>query len=107
MRLRDDFKYGLDRVAFAEELLDVTPDEWQAELLSSESKRVLLNCSRQSGKSTMASILALHQALYHRNSLVLLLAPALRQASELMSKLTDAYHYLGEPKRKYSEKKLS
>jgi hypothetical protein len=56
---------------------------------------VLLNCSRQSGKSTMAAILALHQALSQALSLVLILAPAERQAKELFSKVAEAYRTLG------------
>jgi len=51
---------------------------------------VLLNCSRQSGKSTVAAIRGLHEALEH-GSLVLLLAPALRQSTELGRKVKDAY----------------
>jgi len=56
---------------------------------------VLLNCARQSGKSTMAAILALHQALGTPLSLVLILAPAERQAKELFSKVAEAYRTLG------------
>lgn len=75
--LRDDLRLALDRVAFAR-ACGIEPDDWQEELLRSTSDRILLNCSRQSGKSTMAGIIALHRALYHPNSLILCLAPALR-----------------------------
>jgi hypothetical protein len=73
----------------------IVPDPWQERLLRSEPPRVLLNCARQSGKSTMAAILALHQALDGPESLVLILAPAERQAKELFSKVAEAYHALG------------
>jgi hypothetical protein len=43
----------------------------------------------------MAAILALHQALYEPGSLVLILAPAERQAKELFSKVAEAYRTLG------------
>jgi hypothetical protein len=72
--LSEDLKLALDRVAFAR-ALGLEPEGWQEELLRSTSDRVLLNCSRQSGKSTMVAIIALHQALYHPNSLILCLAP--------------------------------
>jgi hypothetical protein len=49
--LKEDLRLALDRVTFAEKL-GVTPDSWQEELLRSSAPRVLLNCSRQSGKST-------------------------------------------------------
>jgi hypothetical protein len=82
VELRDDLRLALDRVSFAEKL-GISPDAWQRNLLDSSSRRVLLNCSRQSGKSTMSAVLALHRALYHPDSLILCLAPALRQSQEL------------------------
>ena len=69
-------------------------DPWQARLLGSDAPRVLLNCSRQSGKSTMAGVLALHKALIQHNALVLILAPAERQAKELFAKVAGAYRTL-------------
>lgn len=104
--LSHDLRLALDRVAFAESL-GVVPDAWQRELLRSTSDRTLLNCSRQSGKSTISAILALHKALYFPGSLVLVLAPALRQSQELFSKLSEFYSALGEPMRKFGERRLS
>jgi hypothetical protein len=83
-----------DRLEFASSI-GIVPDSWQERLLCSEAPRVLLNCARQSGKSTMAAILALHQALSSPSSLVLVLAPAERQAKELFSKAAEAYRTLG------------
>jgi hypothetical protein len=77
--LAEDLKLALDRVSFAR-TLGLEPDGWQEELLRSTSDRVLLNCCRQSGKSTISGVIALHRALYHPGSLVLCLAPALRQS---------------------------
>jgi hypothetical protein len=99
-----ELRYALDRVSFAESL-GVVPDDWQRDLLRSASDRILLNCSRQSGKSTISAILALHRALYYPGSLVL--APALRQSQELFSKLGEFYSALGEPLKKYGERRLS
>ncbi len=72
----------------------IEPDDWQADLLRSQSKQMILLCSRQSGKSTITSILALHQAIYAPNSLILLLSPSLRQSQELFRKLQDFYNAL-------------
>ena len=83
-----------DRLEFAQSL-GIVPDSWQERLLQSEAPRVLLNCARQSGKSTMAGLLALHKALIKRGSLILILAPAERQAKELFSKVAEAYRTLG------------
>lgn len=79
------------------------PDPWQKSLLttilnrSSPVKRTLLNCSRQSGKSTVSAALALLTALLERNALVLMLAPSVRQSSELYRKAADAWKALGKP----------
>jgi hypothetical protein len=104
--LRDDLRLALDRVAFAK-ALSIEPDEWQEDFLRSSSDRVLLNCSRQSGKSTMSAVIALHRALYYPGSLVLCLAPALRQSQELFGKVADFYRELGRPVAPQGERKLS
>ena len=84
-----------DRLEFATAAGLPDLDPWQEKLLRSDSSRILLNCSRQSGKSTMAAIIALHQALSWPSSLVLILAPAERQAKELFTKVAQAYRVLG------------
>jgi hypothetical protein len=104
--LRDDLRLALDRVAFASEL-GMEPDPWQEDLLRSTSDRVLLNCSRQSGKSTMSGVIALHRALYRPGSLILCLAPALRQSQELFGKIADFYRDLERPVSPTAERKLS
>src|SRR5215204_5863785 len=93
--LKERLVSALDRVEFAREL-GIVPDPWQADLLSSTASRVLMNCSRQSGKSLMAALIALHRALYHRGSLVLILAPSERQAKETFGKVASFYRQLGE-----------
>ena len=104
--LAEDLKLALDRIAFAKRL-GIEPDPWQENLLHSTSERVLLNCCRQSGKSTMTAIVALHQALYHPGSLILCLAPALRQSQELFGKVLGFYRDLGQPITAQAERKLS
>jgi len=101
-----DIRMAVDRVAFATEL-GVEPDQWQEEFLRSSADRVLLNCSRQSGKSTMSAVMALHRALYYPGSLVLCLAPTLRQSQELFAKVAGFYRDLGRPVAPQGERKLS
>ena len=103
--LAEDLKLALDRVAFAQKA-GLKPDPWQRDLLRSSSDRVLLNCCRQSGKSTMTAIVVLHRALYHPGSLILCLAPALRQLQELFGKVLDFYRDLGRPVTSAAERKL-
>ncbi len=92
-------------MAFAEHL-DLGLDDWQREFLTSDSLRVLLNCSRQSGKSTMAAVAALHTALYHPGALVLCLAPSERQSKELFAKVSDLYKRAGGVPALASDRKL-
>jgi len=75
-----------DRVAFACRA-GFEPEEWQARVLHSESPRILLNCSRQSGKSSTVAVLACHTALYVPNSTTLIVSYALRQSVELFRKV--------------------
>jgi hypothetical protein len=79
----------VDPVFFARHRLGFAPDEWQARVLSWTGNRLLLNCSRQSGKSTVAAILGLHRALFSPGSLILLVSPSLRQSGELFRKVRD------------------
>jgi hypothetical protein len=104
--LAEDLKLALDRVAFAERL-GILPDRWQQDLLQSSSDRMLLNCCRQSGKSTMTAIVALHRALYYPGSLTLRLAPALRQSQELFGKVLGFYRDLDRPVPAQAERRLS
>jgi hypothetical protein len=88
-------------------MLGSRPDEWQQELLRSKEKRILLNCSRQSGKTSSAAAMALWSALYEPGSLVLIVAPGLRQAGELFRRVLAGYRLLGKPVRALSETRLS
>jgi hypothetical protein len=106
VELRDDLRLALDRSSFAQRL-GLEPDLWQCDLLRSSSDRVLLNCCRQSGKSTMTAVIGLHRALYHPGSLILCLAPALRQSQELFAKVLTFYRDLGRPVPAHAERKLS
>ncbi len=83
-----------------------TPDPWQAALLHSQAQRMLLLCSRQSGKSSVAATLALRTALLRPRALVLLLSPSTRQSAELLRKALDLFNALGRPIRVTAESAL-
>src|SRR5262249_1174887 len=83
MLIGRDMACALDAARFALEC-GITPDPWQAKLLCSTSRRVLMLCSRQSGKSTTTALKALHTGLYEPGSLIVLLAPAQRQSAEML-----------------------
>lgn len=85
----DDLAYSLDPVLWAQEVLGYHPDPWQADLLRSRSKKIILNCSRQSGKSTTCAALGLHESIYRRPSFGLVIAPSQDQSAELMMKFDE------------------
>ncbi len=101
-----ELRHALDRVVFSK-AVGLEPDSWQEDLLRSSSERTLLLCSRQAGKSTVSAVLALHKALYHPGSLVLVLAPALRQSQELFGKIAGFYSSLDHPVPAQAERRLS
>lgn len=84
----------------------ITPDPWQAKLLRSKAPRILVNTSRQSGKSTCLATLALHTALYTPQSTVVMLSASLRQSGELFYKAALLYRQLGKPVDAHSETAL-
>ncbi len=57
-----EMRHALDPVGFAVDRLEFTPDAWQEKVLQSTGQNILLNCSRQAGKSTTTAIIALHEA---------------------------------------------
>lgn len=105
MAIAADLARALDPVLLAE-AAGLDPDPWQRDALRSTASRMLLNCSRQSGKSTVTALLAMHTALYEPSSLVLLLSPSLRQSAELFRTCARVYAALGEPVPPSSESSL-
>jgi superfamily II DNA or RNA helicase len=93
--LSDDLACALDPVRFSIRA-GIIPDPYQAQLLRSDKKNIIVNCSRQSGKSTITSVLASYTATYIPNSLTLILAPSERQAKELLRKVKAIFAALGQ-----------
>jgi hypothetical protein len=83
------------------------PDPWQETVLTSDDPRIILNCCRQAGKSSVIAVKALHIASYEPKSLILLLSRSLRQSSELARKVFDAYETTGRAIPPESESKLA
>jgi hypothetical protein len=83
MLMGSDLARALDPCVMAADAGIEQLDPWQAEVLREQPRRTALLCSRQSGKSTVCALLALHTALYAGPALVLLVSPSLRQSSEL------------------------
>ncbi len=95
MNLGDDLLMALDPVRFAKRA-GIEADGWQVDLLHSSAREILLNVHRQGGKSSIAAVLGVHQAIYVPRSLVLLVSPSQRQSAELGRKCRDIFHAVGE-----------
>lgn len=106
MKLAEDLLASLDPCLLAE-ALGLELDPWQKEVLRSGEDRLLLCCARQTGKSTVVALLALHEALYRPGSLVLMLSPSLRQSQELFRKALGFYRSLERPVGAEAESRLS
>ena len=100
-RQQDQFAAKGDPVRFANLLTvlnpitgtveKLKPDPWQEKVLRSKSKRILLNCCRQAGKSTTAAVKAAHTAMFNKKALVLIIAPSQRQSQETFRKVQEFF----------------
>ena len=92
---------ALFRTAFGQ------PDAWQLRALRSTAPRILMNASRQAGKTGVAATLACHAALAEAGALVLVVAPGLRQSQEAFRRVLDVYRAAGRPTPPDAETKLT
>lgn len=84
-----------DPITFAAGRLGFTPDPKQADILAGSHRRLLVNCSRQWGKSTVTAAKALYVALLHPECLILVASPTLRQSGEFVRKVKSFMLRLG------------
>jgi hypothetical protein len=77
------------------ECAGTTPDSWQAKVLRTRPRQLLLNCSRQSGKSSTVAAGAIDEALFCPESLTLVLSPSLRQSQELFRVVMEIHRKIG------------
>jgi len=106
LTITNDLLRALDPVEFSRSI-GIEPDPWQADVLRYEGKRLLLNCSRQSGKSTITAIKALHTGVYRPESLILLVSPSLRQSQELFRKVKAGFERMEPRPALLEDNKLS
>jgi hypothetical protein len=76
--------------------MGIEPDPWQRDVLENRYDRLLLNCCRQAGKSTVVAALALAEAIFIPGTQVLLISRSFQQASELFRKIKDFHFHIGE-----------
>ena len=96
----------MDAAVFMKETCGLVPDPWQKQVLRYEGKRLIMNCSRQSGKSQTTAVLAYHRAKYTPKSLILLLSPSFRQSGELFRKIVELTYTDRDALMKVEDQKL-
>lgn len=87
--------------------LGFTPDPRQASLLSRPVHRLLLNCTRQWGKSTITAATAVDGAARHAGSLTLVVSPSARQSAEFLRKAESFLRRLGIKPRGDGDNEIS
>src|SRR5262245_7124994 len=80
--------------------LGLEPDPWQIEVLESRHPQVLLNCCRQSGKSTVVAVLALVEAMFKPMTRVIIVSRSHRQSKELLKTMAFFLELLNQPLEK-------
>lgn len=88
-----DFARALDICLFARDC-GIVPDPIQTELLTTTARKIIVCCTRQFGKSTIAALIALHEALYQAPAMIILVSPSLIQSTELFKKIHDFWSKL-------------
>ena len=90
-----DLAVALDPVAFARKCLSFHPDPRQEQVLRCAGKRVILNCTRQWGKSTVCAAAAVHRAFTRPESLLVVASTSERQSAEFLRKAAAFVRILG------------
>jgi len=91
----DLVEHAVDAVVFARDLLQWEPDEKQAMVLSSTARRVILNCSRQWGKTTVAATKVVHMAVTRPGKTALIVCENMSQTGEFFQKIDRFLGMLG------------
>ncbi|MEM3386293.1 MAG: terminase large subunit [Nitrososphaerales archaeon] len=76
-----------DPALFSAKVLRMDLFPYQVEVLRNRSKRLILVCGRQTGKSTLAAVKLLYHALTHPRSTSIIVSATLRQSLETFSKV--------------------
>ncbi len=87
---------GLDPAMFAAQAGVKALDDWQRDALSSRDNLLIL-AARQTGKTTVIALKALHRALYHNDATILIVCPSQKQSVEMLRRVKAFYARLDRP----------
>ena len=92
-------------VVFAREFLGFEPYEAQERVMRAipQYKEIVLNCSRQWGKSTLVAAMLVHRMLTEGGVLILVATPGARQSGQLVEKVKRFLDVLGLSYGRYAK----
>lgn len=96
-----------DPVRFVREQLQIEPDSKQLAILQGRHRRLLINCTRQWGKSTITAAVALHRLLKDPGKTVVVLCPVQRQSNIFVAIFKEFVRRLGMRPRGDGENRCS
>jgi hypothetical protein len=96
----------VDAGSFARELLGWNPDPKQMLVLQSTARRVVLNCSRQWGKTTVAATKVVHLAVTKPGRTALIVCENMAQTGEFFQKIDGYLAKLGIDARAEAGKRM-
>lgn len=103
----DELALMADAALFARERCGFEPDRRQAEVLRFDGRRVILNCTRQWGKSTVTAVKAVHRAVMEPDSFILVVTPSERQSLIFLRKAAELVRRLGSKVRGDGDNEIS
>ena len=95
------------QAAGGEDWLGFEPDAKQGDLLRRDVRRLVLNCSRQWGKSTVTAAKAVARAQEREGSLTLVVSPSARQSGEFLRKAAAFVRRMGIKPRGDGDNEIS
>lgn len=105
--MQRDLLNAVDPAGWVRRRLKFVPDPHQEAILTSTHKRILLNCSRQWGKSTVTAAKAVHRALAFPGQLIVAMSPSGRQTGELIRKMEEFLRRCGVKPRNDGSNEIS
>lgn len=98
MNIAQALAEALDPVAFARGR-GFEAEAWQAHLMRTAARRVVVPCARQVGKTQTVSFKALHTAINWPRRDVLIISPSQRQSDEFLLRVAGIYRGMHEAPR--------
>jgi hypothetical protein len=75
----------------------LNPDPWQLDVLKTEHPRLLLNCARQTGKTTVVAFLGLMEAMLNYRTNVFVVSRSMRQSREMYNRMLQYFKRMKTP----------